>query len=134
MHGIFFSENGPQYVNQWIKTEIQMLQQHTNKSLLNTVAEILVPGIKHLLKTLLRITILERLVLNGPWHTTANTALVYHNQRLLALNEGGPPTEITAPHFGTVGIHLFKNDTWGKDTATKQFSAHPKVCPVTKEL
>jgi carotenoid cleavage dioxygenase-like enzyme len=59
---------------------------------------------------------------------TANTALVCHDRRLLALWEGGEPYEIQVPELETVGAYTYG----GK--LTHQFTAHPKIDPATGEM
>lgn len=60
----------------------------------------------------------------------ANTAVVMHAGKLLALWEGGPPTEIDADTLDTVGLHTFDGGLkW-----LGAFSAHPKWDPDTKEM
>ena len=58
----------------------------------------------------------------------ANTALVFHDGRLLALWEGGEPYHVKAPSLETVGPHTFGG------ALGHPFTAHPKVDPVTGEL
>jgi carotenoid cleavage dioxygenase len=58
----------------------------------------------------------------------ANTALLWHHRRLLALYEGGPPHLLTAPELDTVGPYTFG------DTLAHPFTAHPKVDPATGDL
>ena len=59
--------------------------------------------------------------------TTANTHVVAHAGRLLALEEGGFPYEIT-PELDTVGPFTF-------DGALRTpMTAHPKACPATGDL
>jgi len=58
----------------------------------------------------------------------ANTALVWHANKLLALWEAGEPYEIDFPSLETVGPYDFN----GK--LTSPFTAHPKVDPVTGEM
>lgn len=59
---------------------------------------------------------------------TANTALVCHDGRLLALWEGGEPHEIQVPGLDTVCPYTYG----GK--LKHQFTAHPKVDPATGEM
>ncbi|TQM25389.1 carotenoid oxygenase family protein [Nocardia bhagyanarayanae] len=59
--------------------------------------------------------------------TTANTHVVAHAGRLLALEEGGFPYEIT-PELETVGPFTFA------DALHTPMTAHPKICPRTGEL
>lgn len=66
---------------------------------------------------------------NGPGRgNTANTALVWHDGRLLALWEGGDPHHIRVPGLETVGPY----DYCGK--LMHAFTAHPKVDERTGEL
>ncbi|GFG72629.1 carotenoid oxygenase family protein [Mycolicibacter senuensis] len=60
----------------------------------------------------------------------ANTGVVVHAGKLLALWEGGPPTEIDPDTLDTIGIHRFG----GKLKWLGAFSAHPKWDPVTGEM
>ncbi|MDQ2628924.1 MAG: carotenoid oxygenase family protein, partial [Actinomycetota bacterium] len=60
----------------------------------------------------------------------ANTGVVVHTGKLLALWEGGPPTEIDPDTLDTIGIHRFG----GKLKWLGAFSAHPKWDPVTGEM
>lgn len=60
----------------------------------------------------------------------ANTGVVTHAGKLLALWEGGPPTEVDPDTLGTIGIHRFG----GKLKWLGAFSAHPKWDPATGEM
>jgi carotenoid cleavage dioxygenase len=59
---------------------------------------------------------------------TGNTALVWHDKKLLALWEGGEPHQIRLPELDTVGLH-----DYGGALHTP-VTAHPKVDPVTGEM
>ena len=59
--------------------------------------------------------------------TTANTNVVEHAGRILALEEGGFPYELT-PGLDTVGPFTFG------DTLRTPMTAHPKRCPITGDL
>lgn len=63
-----------------------------------------------------------------PFKNTANTALVWHHGKLLALWEGGPPHEIRVPNLETVGKYTFGG------MLKHPFTAHPKVDPATGEM
>lgn len=64
----------------------------------------------------------------GPYKNTANTALVRHSDRLLALWEGGTPHAISVPNLETIGIYTFQGQL------TCPFTAHPKIDPKTREM
>jgi len=55
---------------------------------------------------------------------TANTSVVAHAGRLLALQEGAKPVAVSLPHL----------ETEGPVDSAGSFTAHPKVCPTTGEL
>lgn len=59
---------------------------------------------------------------------TANTSVLWHHGKLLALWEAGPPTEVRIPDLETVGLYTFG----GK--LKHPFTAHPKVDPVSGEV
>jgi len=59
--------------------------------------------------------------------STANTHIVAHAGRLLALEEGGFPYEVTAD-LATVGPHTFDG------ALASAMCAHPKTCPRTGDL
>jgi len=64
----------------------------------------------------------------GPGKNTANTALVWHSGKFLAVWEGGEPHQIQLPSLDTVGTVNFDSKL------TSAFTAHPKVDPVTGEM
>jgi carotenoid cleavage dioxygenase-like enzyme len=59
---------------------------------------------------------------------TANTNIVFHAGKLLALVEAAPPTLMTAGTLETVGLHDFGGKLIGPMTA------HPKLDPITGEM
>ncbi|MBI3328483.1 MAG: carotenoid oxygenase family protein [Nitrospinae bacterium] len=59
---------------------------------------------------------------------TANTAVVWHDGRLLALMEAAEPYEIKVPSLDTVGPYTYGG------RLKHAFTAHPKVDPATGEL
>ena len=63
----------------------------------------------------------------GPFKNTANTSVIHHAGRTLALWEGGLPTEL-GPHLETLGLYDFDG------RITDAFTAHPKHDPATGEL
>ncbi|MBW4563354.1 MAG: carotenoid oxygenase family protein [Mojavia pulchra JT2-VF2] len=65
---------------------------------------------------------------NAPPINTANTAVVWHANRLLALWEGGEPYQIQVPELTTVGSY-----TYGGELQSA-FTAHPKVDCATGEM
>jgi carotenoid cleavage dioxygenase-like enzyme len=64
----------------------------------------------------------------GPFKNTANTGLVWHADRLLALWEGGEPYEIDHSTLNTIGSYTYHGQL------TSPFTAHPKVDAKTGEM
>jgi carotenoid cleavage dioxygenase len=56
---------------------------------------------------------------------TANTALIWHTGRVLALSEEGPPHRIAVPALDPLGLYTFGG------TLAHPFTAHPKIDPTT---
>jgi carotenoid cleavage dioxygenase len=65
----------------------------------------------------------------GRDRNTANTSVVWHGGKLLALKEAGRPMEIDPVTLSTVGVHDF-----GGKLTSQAFTAHPKLDPVTGEM
>lgn len=63
-----------------------------------------------------------------PYKHTANTAVVWHDGRLLALMEATEPYEIKVPSLDTVGPYTYGG------RLKHRFTAHPKVDPVTGDM
>jgi carotenoid cleavage dioxygenase-like enzyme len=65
---------------------------------------------------------------HGPMKNVANTAMVYHGGKLLALWEGGNPTHVKLPNLDTVGEVNYDG------RLNHPFTAHPKIDPRTGEM
>ena len=79
--------------------------------------------------------------LSMDFKNAANTSVIYHGGKLLALWEGGVPHELDPVTLETRGRHDFRgalqNDfSWFEHKINPElpFSAHPKVDPVTGDL
>lgn len=59
---------------------------------------------------------------------SGNTAMVFHNDQLFAMMEGGTPYRISLPDLATQGEHDFEG------TLTHAFTAHPKVDAKSGEM
>ena len=71
--------------------------------------------------------------------TPANTSVVHHANRLLALWEGGQPHELDPVTLATLGRYDYdgalRSDGLARWLAPEPaFSAHPKRCPKTNEM
>ncbi|HEY9811429.1 MAG TPA: carotenoid oxygenase family protein [Halomicronema sp.] len=110
LHGVQIKNSEASYCNRYIKTQGFITENEAGKALWAGLLE--------------------------PFHknpstgskNTANTALIYHAGRFLALWEGGFPHAISLPNLDTIGDYNFN----GK--LASSFTAHPKVDPVTGEM
>lgn len=114
VHGVRLQEGRATYLNRYIHTRGFELEAKAGRALYQSITE-------------------SPLECKAPlWEprnkNTANTALVHHGGKLLALWEGGNPYELKAHTLETVGEYDFQG---GLQHA---FTAHPKVDPVTGEL
>jgi carotenoid cleavage dioxygenase len=115
VHGLWFDgEGGARYRNRWIRSAGLEAERAAGRALYGGLAEFRLPPD-------------DVLATAGPLKNTANTHLVDHGGRLLALMEACPPIELDA-ELGTVGPYDFDGRLRGPMTA------HPKVDPVTGEL
>ena len=121
LHGVRIRGGRASYRNRYVRTPYWKAERAAGRALFGSFLD--PPGVAMLL----------RLIRNGlnrlPMiKNTANTALVYHSGRLLALWEGGEPHEIQVPDLDTVCTYTYG----GK--LKHQFTAHPKVDPATGEM
>lgn len=111
LHGVQIQGGKARYCNRYIRTEGFLREQEANQAIWTGLLEPPqsdVPG--------------------ESFKNTANTALVWHAKRFLALWEGGNPHQVTLPNLDTVGACTFNNQ-W-----QSAFTAHPKVDPETGEM
>ncbi len=114
LHGVRLEDGQASYRNRYVRTAGWQEEREAGKALYGGLADPVD---------------VKRLFQGKPlFKNAANTALVWHDGRLLALWEGGPPTEIRVPELETVGLHTYG----GK--LRHAFTAHPKVDPVTGEM
>lgn len=114
LHGVYIEDGKASYRNRYVRTAGFEAEREAGRALWGGLLD--PPDLDNILKT------------GQPFKNAANTALVWHDGRLLALWEGGPPHEIRVPGLETAG--LFDYD--GK--LQHPFTAHPKVDPQTGEM
>jgi carotenoid cleavage dioxygenase-like enzyme len=111
LHAVQFRDGRASYHNRWVRTKGFLAEEEAGHALWSGVTER--PDFTNP---------------RGPFKDTANTDLVYHAGRLLALWWlGGEPYRVMLPSLETCGV-----ETYGG--AVKTMSAHPKVDPVTGEM
>lgn len=112
LHGVLFHDGKASYRNRYIRTAGLAAEEEAGRALWSGIMER--PDFKKP---------------GGPFKDTANTDLVFHDGRLLALWWlGGQCHEIALPSLETKGIRSFGG------RVGKGLSAHPKLDPVTGEL
>ncbi len=113
LHGVRVAGGKASYRSRYVRTDGWKEEDRAGKALYGGMMDL--PDLKRLRE--------------GKAHkNTANTALAWHNGRLLALWEGGPPHEIKVPGLETVGPFRFG----GK--LRHACTAHPKIDPQTGEF
>ncbi len=113
LHGVRVRDGKASYRNRYVRTAGWAEEHEAGKSLYGGITD---PPTPQFRKGKL------------PTKNRANTALVWHDGRLLALWEGGDPHAVKLPALETVGPHNFG----GK--LKHPFTAHPKVDPVSGEM
>jgi carotenoid cleavage dioxygenase len=121
LHGVRIREGRASYCNRYVRTPCWKAENAAGKSLYGSFLD--PPDLSVLLRTMRNY--LKRLPL---MKNTANTSLICHDGRLLALWEGGEPHEIQVPGLDTVGPYTHGG------RLKHQFTAHPKVDPATGEM
>ncbi|MEA5532602.1 carotenoid oxygenase family protein [Crocosphaera sp. XPORK-15E] len=111
LHGVQIKEGKASYLNRYVRTRGFQLENEAKKTLWTGLLE--PPQMDNPY---------------GPSKNTANTALVYHAEQLLALWEGGEPHALTIPTLETIGPYNYDNKL------ISPFTAHPKVDPITGEM
>ncbi|WP_174764087.1 MULTISPECIES: carotenoid oxygenase family protein [unclassified Anabaena] len=111
LHGVEIKNGKATYCNRYIRTKGWNIEHEVGKAVWSGLLE--PPQIDNP---------------HGSGKNTANTALAWHNQQLLALWEGGAPHQISVPDLATIGEHTYNNKL------VSAFTAHPKVDPVTGEM
>ncbi|ORY79870.1 carotenoid oxygenase [Protomyces lactucae-debilis] len=145
IHGVYFQEQAdgnvvPLYINKYVRTDIFLASSYWGLNLLPSIASLIDP-----LSTTVRI--LQSIIRSGAIAflsgstrlSTANTSLVFHDRRLLATCESGPPMHVNAPELETIDWHTFPDDAGRglsrvQGSSSEWITGHPKVDPVSGEL
>ena len=114
IHGVRLRDGKASYRNRFIRTKGYEEEKKAGKAIHGGILDM--PDLKKVMAG------------ENPFKNPANTALVYHHDKLLALWEAGEPYELKLPSLDTVGPATFG----GK--LKQPFTAHPKVDPATGEM
>lgn len=114
VHGIDLADGTASYANRWVESRALLAERAAGRALYGGLSEFILPSP-------------EVMAEGGMMKHTANTNIVEHAGRLLALMEASPPTELAAD-LSTVGEYDYDGALLGAMTA------HPKFDPATGEL
>lgn len=121
LHGVRIRDGAASYRNRYIRTRGWQKENSGGKSVYGSILDPL--NVRAILQTSWNALTRRDLMKN-----TGNTALVYHDRKLLALWEAGEPHEIELPGLETVGPYNYCGEL------RHPFTAHPKIDPVTGEM
>ena len=114
LHGVLLRDGKASYRNRWVRTRGFLAEREAGHAIWGGLGTPPNPA----------------LLARGepPFKNAANTSVVWHDGKLMALWEGGEPHVISVPDLGTVGPRDF-------DGRLKHaFTAHPKIDPSTGEM
>lgn len=114
LHAVTFEDGTARYRNRWVESAALRVERREGRALYGGLSEFIVPAP-------------EVVAEGGFMKNTANTHVVGHAGRVLALMEAARPTEVDLT-LATIGEYDFGGALHGPMTA------HPKVDPVTGEL
>lgn len=114
LHAVTLDDGRASYRNRWIRSAGLEAERRAGRALYGGLGDLHMPGPDEVGDA-------------GPMKNLANTNIVHHAGRHLALWEAGPPTEVTLA-LDTVGVHDFDGALDGA------FTAHPKLDPRTGEM
>lgn len=112
VHAITFHNGQVRYQNRWIRTEKFLTERQARKSLFGGMRDF---GAR------------DDSVKNCSGNT-ANTNLIWHHNKLLALNEGAPPVNLDPNDLTQCKLYSFNQ------VMDRSMMAHPKIDPVSGEL
>jgi len=114
IHGVYLEDGRARYKNRWVESKGLLAERESGHALFGGLSEFTFPDEDTLAKV-------------GMMKNTANTNVIRHGGRILALMEGAPPTELSR-ELETLGEFDYDGALVGSMTA------HPKWDPVTGEL
>ncbi|MBY6211198.1 carotenoid oxygenase family protein [Microbulbifer agarilyticus] len=119
IHAVYLQDGKATYKNRWVETSHLQTERQFNRTLYGSVGKMLpVPE-----------EVIEAGGEPNPVRNTANTNILYHGGKLLAMWEGGFPHLLNSD-LSTVGLYDYDGALQPGDALT----AHPKICPATGDL
>ncbi|XP_031126411.1 carotenoid 9,10(9',10')-cleavage dioxygenase 1-like [Ipomoea triloba] len=130
IHGLRIKDGKATYVSRFVKTSRLKQEEFFGRAKFMKIGDL--KGMFGLLTVYLQMLRIKLKVLDNSYgNGTANTALIYHDGKLLALHEGDKPYAIKVLEDGdlqTLGMLDYDK------RLEHAFTAHPKVDPVTGEM
>ncbi|KAL6562810.1 Dixin [Orobanche hederae] len=127
IHGIRIKDGKATYVSRFVKTSRLKQEEYFGGSKFMKIGDL--KGMFGLITVCMQMIRTKLKVLDDSYgHGTANTALIYHHAKLLALSEADKPYAIKVLEDGdlqTIGLLDYDKKL------SHSFTAHPKVDPVT---
>ena len=119
VHAVYFKDGQVRYKNRWVETSHLQTERKFGRTLYGSVGKLLeVPQ-----------EVIDAGGEPSPMRNTANTNVLYHGGKLLAMWEGGFP-HLLNNDLSTVGLYDYDGALQPGDALT----AHPKICPDTGQL
>ncbi|MFK7977467.1 MAG: carotenoid oxygenase family protein [Halioglobus sp.] len=119
IHAMYFEDGQVRYKNRWVETNHLKTERQFGRTIYGSVGKMLeVPQ-----------EVIDAGGEPSPIRNTANTNIIYHGEKLLAMWEGGWP-HLLNNDLTTVGLYDYDGALAQGDALT----AHPKVCPDTGQL
>jgi len=112
IHAITFHNGQVRYKNRWIRTEKFLKERNARKALFGGMRDFMAR---------------DDSVKNCSGNT-ANTNVIWHHNKLLALNEGGLPVDVDINDLTQCNTYTFNQ------ALNRSMMAHPKIDPVSGEL
>jgi len=129
LHGVRLQNGSATFRNRYVKTDDWQYEKDLGKKYFlsfKTLTSVL--GIGQFLASRFYRTVISSKQPDPYKKCTANTALVYHDKRLMALVESHTPTWVTAQTLDTVGEYDYDGEL------KHPFTAHPKIDQKTGEM
>ncbi|KZX59336.1 hypothetical protein A3709_13640 [Halioglobus sp. HI00S01] len=119
VHAVYFKDGHVKYKNRWVETSHLKTERQFGRTIYGSVGKLLeVPP-----------EVIEAGGEPSPVRNTANTNVLYHGGKLLAMWEGGFP-HLLNNDLSTVGLFDYDGALQPGDALT----AHPKICPDSGDL
>lgn len=119
VHAVYFENGKVHYRNRWVETSHLKTERQFGRTIYGSVGKLLeVPQ-----------EVIDAGGEPNPIRNTANTNVLYHGGKLLAMWEGGFP-HLLNNDLSTVGLYDYDGALQPGDALT----AHPKICPDSGDL